>query len=175
MRKPFILLFFFAIFCFTTIAQTNGSSSSSANSSSVVELKKEPPKKGVEIPPEKKLPISVPKITTPLSIDGKVDEEVWKTAAVFKDFYQTAPGDNVAPSRRTEAYLARNRGDSAILPARPFDVLVGVSFVGVAAIGLSRGQCAVACRGRGVVVAGVGTVGGAGSVARGSDFCGASD
>lgn len=59
----------------------------------------------VEIPPEKAKPIVIPKIETPPTIDGKLDEEVWKKAAVFKDFYQTGPGYNTAPSKPTEAYL----------------------------------------------------------------------
>jgi hypothetical protein len=36
---------------------------------------------------------------------AKIDEEVWRTAAVFKDFYQTSPGNNIAPSRPTEVYM----------------------------------------------------------------------
>lgn len=51
----------------------------------------------VEIPPEKARPVSVPKIDPlGITIDGKPDEEGWKTASVFKDFYQTSPGDNIA-------------------------------------------------------------------------------
>ena len=38
-------------------------------------------------------------------IDGKLDDEVWKNAAVFKDFIQTQPGDNIAPSRETIVYV----------------------------------------------------------------------
>ena len=37
----------------------------------------------------------------PPVIDGKLDDEVWTHAAVLKDFIQTRPGDNVAPSRQT--------------------------------------------------------------------------
>jgi hypothetical protein len=37
-------------------------------------------------------------------IDGNLDEEVWKHAALFKDFYQTSPGYNIAPSKPTEVY-----------------------------------------------------------------------
>ena len=57
------------------------------------------------LPPEKAAPVIVPLITTPVTIDGRLDEDVWKQAAVFKDFYQTDPGNNVAPSKPTEAYL----------------------------------------------------------------------
>lgn len=38
-------------------------------------------------------------------IDGKPDEEVWKQGAVFKDFLQTSPGDNIAPSKPTEVII----------------------------------------------------------------------
>ncbi|HEX8424250.1 MAG TPA: DUF5916 domain-containing protein, partial [Pyrinomonadaceae bacterium] len=41
----------------------------------------------------------------PPVIDGKMDEEVWRRAAVLKDFYQISPGDNVAPSLATEVYM----------------------------------------------------------------------
>lgn len=74
----------------------------------VVEVKKDdPPKKmaGIVLPPEKSRPMSVPKIALGVTIDGKVDEESWKNAAVFKDFYQTYPGDNTAPSKPTEVLM----------------------------------------------------------------------
>ncbi len=58
------------------------------------------------LPPEKKNPVNVPFVAAPPVIDGKLDDEIWKTAAVFKDFYQTSPGDNIEPSKPTEAYLA---------------------------------------------------------------------
>jgi len=38
-------------------------------------------------------------------IDGKLDDEIWKKAAVLKDFYQTQPGDNIAPSKPTEVLI----------------------------------------------------------------------
>ncbi len=74
--------------------------------SKVVEVKKDdPPKKGVVIPPEKAVPIKVPKISPGIVIDGRPDEEAWKSAAVFKDFIQTYPGDNVAASKPTEVLM----------------------------------------------------------------------
>lgn len=57
------------------------------------------------LPPEKANPVTVPKIESPIIIDGNPDEEAWKTAAVFKDFYQTGPGDNIAPSKPTEVLM----------------------------------------------------------------------
>jgi hypothetical protein len=60
----------------------------------------------VEMPREKEQPVRIPRIDKPPVIDGKLDDEVWKQAAVLKDFYQTNPGDNSAPSYRTEAFMA---------------------------------------------------------------------
>ena len=57
------------------------------------------------LPPEKSKPVVIPKFEKPPTIDGKLDEEVWKNAAVLKDFYQIQPGDNVAPSKPTEVLI----------------------------------------------------------------------
>lgn len=57
------------------------------------------------LPPEKAQPIRIPRIETPPVIDGRIDEEIWKRAAVLKDFYQINPGDNIAPTAPTEVYL----------------------------------------------------------------------
>jgi hypothetical protein len=63
------------------------------------------PRSRLAIPPEKSRPINIPKIDVPISIDGRPDEEVWRNAAVFGDFIQTAPGDNIDPSRKTEVLV----------------------------------------------------------------------
>ncbi|MEZ5345446.1 MAG: DUF5916 domain-containing protein [Pyrinomonadaceae bacterium] len=57
------------------------------------------------IPPEKANPVVVPKFAAPPVIDGRLDEEVWKTAAKFTDFIQSEPGDQVPPSKETIAYM----------------------------------------------------------------------
>jgi hypothetical protein len=57
------------------------------------------------IPPEKAQPIRVPRFDKAPVIDGKLDDEVWKQGAVFKDFLQTNPGDNIAPSKPTEVTI----------------------------------------------------------------------
>src|SRR5256885_3200285 len=62
-------------------------------------------KHSITIPSEKAKPIVVPRCDKPPVIDGKLDDEVWKTAAVFKDFYQISPGDNIAPSKPTEVMM----------------------------------------------------------------------
>jgi hypothetical protein len=50
-------------------------------------------------------PIIVPKFLTEPVIDGKLDDEIWKSAAVFDNFIQIRPGDNIAASKETIAYL----------------------------------------------------------------------
>ncbi len=62
---------------------------------------------GTKVPPEKAVPINIPKISIEngITIDGNLDEEIWLRAAVFKDFLQTYPGDNIAPSKETEVYM----------------------------------------------------------------------
>ncbi len=62
-------------------------------------------KSKVVVPPEKARPIKIPKIEALPTIDGKPDEEIWKQAAVFKDFYQTYPGDNTEASKPTEVLM----------------------------------------------------------------------
>jgi hypothetical protein len=60
----------------------------------------------VTLPPEKASAVRIPRaMAAAMTIDGHVDEDAWKQAAVFKDFYQTSPGYNAAPSKATEAYL----------------------------------------------------------------------
>ena len=54
----------------------------------------------------KKEPVQIPQFTAPPVIDGVLDDEVWKNAAVFGDFLQTSPGDNVAPTHPTEFMMA---------------------------------------------------------------------
>jgi uncharacterized protein DUF5916/cellulose/xylan binding protein with CBM9 domain len=61
--------------------------------------------RGRVVPAEKMQPVRITKFDKAPVIDGRLDDEVWKTAAVFKDFYQTSPGDNVAPSKPTETMI----------------------------------------------------------------------
>ncbi|HJP94359.1 MAG TPA: DUF5916 domain-containing protein [Pyrinomonadaceae bacterium] len=62
-------------------------------------------KAALALPPEKSAPIKPPLFTKPPVIDGKLDDEVWKTAIVLKDFYQVQPGDNLIPQNPTEVRL----------------------------------------------------------------------
>ena len=63
------------------------------------------PKSNLVVPPEKRLPVVIPKFDVEPTIDGKLDEEIWKKAAVFRDFIQIQPGDNIAASKQTIAYV----------------------------------------------------------------------
>lgn len=57
------------------------------------------------LPPEKTSPVQVVKFSNAPVIDGKLDDEVWKSAQVLKDFFQTSPGDNIPASKPTEVML----------------------------------------------------------------------
>ncbi|HEV7397841.1 MAG TPA: DUF5916 domain-containing protein, partial [Pyrinomonadaceae bacterium] len=95
-------------------AQTSGASSSPvsdppAKSSLTSEMKTSTanPKASsrVSVPLEKARPLRIPRFDKPPIIDGRIDDEVWKQGAVLRDFYQTNPGDNIAPSKPSEAFL----------------------------------------------------------------------
>ena len=56
-------------------------------------------------------PVNIPRAEAPPVIDGHLNDAVWERAALFGDFYQTSPGDNVAPTHPTEflmSYDAKN-------------------------------------------------------------------
>ncbi|MBK9769056.1 MAG: carbohydrate binding family 9 domain-containing protein [Chloracidobacterium sp.] len=59
----------------------------------------------IEVSAERTRPIVVPRNAASIVIDGKVDDAAWQQAAVFKDFYQTNPGNNTAPSKPTEVLM----------------------------------------------------------------------
>jgi hypothetical protein len=59
----------------------------------------------VVMPPEKAQPVRMTRFEKPPVIDGKLDDEIWKQAAVLKDFYQIDPGENLPPSKPTEVLL----------------------------------------------------------------------
>ena len=74
------------------------STTSTASSS----VKSSPGKSPAPLPSEKAQPVKVSLFAKPPVIDGKLDDDVWKTAAVFKDFYQWRPSDSSPASARTE-------------------------------------------------------------------------
>jgi hypothetical protein len=50
-------------------------------------------------------PISVPRTSDAITVDGDLSDPGWKGAAVVDTFWETNPGDNVPPKVRTVAYL----------------------------------------------------------------------
>lgn len=59
----------------------------------------------------KDAPVRIPRFDTPPVIDGQLNDAIWQKAALFGDFVQTNPGDNVAPTHPTEfmmGYDAKN-------------------------------------------------------------------
>ena len=59
-------------------------------------------KTAIPLPPEKANPVRLTRFEKPPVIDGKADDEAWKSAALFKDFLQWRPSDTAAASARTE-------------------------------------------------------------------------
>jgi hypothetical protein len=49
--------------------------------------------------------VRIARFATAPEVDGKLDEDVWREAAVLEGFHQTQPGDNTPPSRATEVRL----------------------------------------------------------------------
>ncbi|HEX8557040.1 MAG TPA: DUF5916 domain-containing protein, partial [Pyrinomonadaceae bacterium] len=64
-----------------------------------------PGRVAVVLPAEKSRPVVIPKLETAPSIDGRLDDEAWKSAALLTDFYQTQPGDNTPASKKTEVFI----------------------------------------------------------------------
>ncbi|HEX8247654.1 MAG TPA: DUF5916 domain-containing protein [Pyrinomonadaceae bacterium] len=100
-----------------TPSETNGSADKDKNEKKIEIAKNNPnsnsPTDGdstkkfgkFNVPREKAEPVRVVKFPASPVIDGKLDDEVWKSAQVLKDFYQTSPGDNIAPSKPTEVMV----------------------------------------------------------------------
>ena len=96
--------------CALSVAQTSTpgptpTASPKPDSNSVKSAQPNGAKVRVTVPPEKATPLRVPRFDKAPVIDGKLDDEVWKQAAVLRDFLQRNPGDNIAPSKPTEAFI----------------------------------------------------------------------
>jgi hypothetical protein len=62
----------------------------------------------VAVPLEKQQPVRIGTFDAEPVIDGRLDDDVWKSAAVLRDFFQIQPGDNVAPTQKTEVLIAHD-------------------------------------------------------------------
>lgn len=111
MRKlsAFIFIFIFTVCLSAQTANTN--SLASPEAAPKPEATPPPPAPTAErggkfnLPPEKLRPVAAVKFVAAPVIDGKLDDEAWKTAQVLKDFYQTSPGENIAASKPTEVMI----------------------------------------------------------------------
>jgi hypothetical protein len=99
---PFIILFVIISVVSIVAQETNGSGSKSNESGDSPKTAEPAKGNAIAVPAEKLRPMHIPKMAVGLVIDGRPDEEAWKQAAVFKDFYQTYPGNNTSPSKPTE-------------------------------------------------------------------------
>jgi len=64
--------------------------------------------------------LRVPRTATVPVIDGRLDDEAWRDAAVLDQWVQTKPGDNIAPAGRTTAYLTYDH-DAIYIGVRAWD------------------------------------------------------
>lgn len=103
--KNFALLFAISIFVCGANAQPATGSDSGSTTKTTGSATSAPKSSAVVIPKEKSAPVNIPKLAAAIVIDGRPDEEAWKNAAVFKDFYQTYPGDNTPASKPTEVWI----------------------------------------------------------------------
>jgi hypothetical protein len=77
-----------------------------AQNDGITEVKKDDPKPDSgDVLAEKKKPFNVPKFSASPVIDGKLDDEMWKSAVKLIGFVQFQPGDGGEPSKQTEVYL----------------------------------------------------------------------
>src|SRR5262249_46297622 len=53
----------------------------------------------------KDAPARIPRFESAPTVDGQLNDPIWKSAAVFGDFLQTNPGDNVPPVSPTEVMM----------------------------------------------------------------------
>ena len=104
MPKLFVLIavLFFSFFSIYVKAQPANTSDAEKSGE---DKKASGGKSKIVVPAEKAAPVKIPITLAPPTIDGRLDDQAWKTAAVFKDFYQTNPGDNIAPSKPTEVMM----------------------------------------------------------------------
>lgn len=114
MKYPLIPAFLLA-FCLNSLAQSPTPPQSSATAAVAPSPSPEQPSVGaaasddvVPVMPSKRgyvaknVPARVPLLAAKPVIDGVLDDAAWESAAVFGDFVQTNPGDNVAPKHQTE-------------------------------------------------------------------------
>lgn len=90
----------------TASAQEAGNTTEAAKTVASTAVKSgsvtDPPSKYVP----KNAPVRIPHSESAPVIDGLLNDGIWQNAALFGDFIQTQPGDNVAPKHHTEFMMA---------------------------------------------------------------------
>jgi len=104
--KRVLLIFVFCLSTISASAQTQGEADDASSGGSAAKTRATAAKSAFPVPPEKAQPVHLPFIASPPVIDGRLDDEIWKSAVILKDFYQTQPGDNTAPSQKTLVLMA---------------------------------------------------------------------
>lgn len=79
----------------------NKTESSSESKAKPADAAKETP----ALAAEKSAPVHLSKFSQKPTIDGKLDDPVWQSAAILKGFIQIQPGDNIAASKATEVRI----------------------------------------------------------------------
>ncbi|MDQ3711330.1 MAG: carbohydrate binding family 9 domain-containing protein [Acidobacteriota bacterium] len=105
MKKLCALLFILISAVYTQAQDTSSAEASEVKSADAKSSQNLKSSGKFNLPPEKANPVKVAKFAAAPVIDGRLDDEAWKSAQILKDFVQTGPGDNVAPSKLTEVML----------------------------------------------------------------------
>ncbi|HLA94453.1 MAG TPA: carbohydrate binding family 9 domain-containing protein [Pyrinomonadaceae bacterium] len=114
--KTFLSLLFVACnLCAAAAAQSEAPTTPTPNEPSaasgpvkLINDQNTPPKPGTNSSSRyvnKKEAARIPRFSAPPVIDGQMNDIVWQDAAVFGDFFQTQPGDNLPPSHPMEVYI----------------------------------------------------------------------
>jgi hypothetical protein len=92
-----------AALCFTTFSNGFGQTRENSVAAETSASSDAPPADTVSSKyVRKELPVNIPRFEAPPVIDGVLDDGIWLSSAVFGDFLQTQPGDNVQPTHPTE-------------------------------------------------------------------------
>jgi len=108
MRVPLPLQTIVLLALFLCTRVDTPAQSATSTSRSVVDGKATPSNSAasaVSPPGAKASPVKLVKFESAPVIDGRLDDSIWKTAARLTGFYQTQPGDNIAPSHPTEVLI----------------------------------------------------------------------
>ena len=105
MKVSSLALVLFSVSVSMSMGQRPASSSDTVPPPVTVDAPSKTDTRSVSAYVSKNSPAHIPRFETPPIVDGKLDDAVWKTAAVFGDFLQTQPGDNVKPSDPTEVLI----------------------------------------------------------------------